>query len=462
MTIGKVAASMQQNDSGSFADKPRMAYLTKRFPRLSETFILDEILALERYGLNLRLFSLAHPGETLTQPDVASVKSTVTYLHHPGSKLRKVQNAVLTALSHLQIVRSHPRNYFKVLLYVALKRRSRTTVKHLIEAGRLADLIMKDDTRHIHAAFAHGPASTAHFASLLTGIPFSFSAHAKDLYLSAPDLMARKVAASSFVLVCSASAEREMNRLVAAHHDLGVRERGKNKVFLEYHGVNVDRFTPPSQKSSDSQSESDTTPDRTLQILAVGRLVPKKGYFDLLDALSGANSAGRNFTCRVIGSGPLKDQLLHKIKDLNLEDKVELAGARTHQEIVDEYCNSDIFVQSSIIVQDGDRDGVPNSVLEAMASGMAVVGTDVAGIPEVVIDGETGLVVPQQDPKALAKAIITLLDDSELRTTLGKKARLHTMNVLSRDVCNAAIARRFEAQMRVSPKQAATQAQVLP
>ena len=445
-----------KNPQDEIAKKPVVAYLTKRFPRLSETFILDEILGLELNGINLRLFALAHPGETVVQPDVAKVRSQVTYIHPPGGPTTSLTTGTKILYSHLRVALRYPLRYLGVVTYILRKRRSRSAIKHFFEAGRLADLAMRDDTAHIHAAFAHGPASTAHFVHLLAAIPFSFAAHAKDLYLSAPDLMARKVAAASFVLVCSGSAETEMKRIVAAHSVEDVRERGANKVILAYHGVNVERFSPSEHPAGEmplgSNGNIDLHPgDEPVRILAVGRLVPKKGYPVLLKALDTLARSGRSFSCRIVGSGPMKDQLLATLASLDLEAKVELVGARTQQQIVQEYRLADVFVQASVVTSDGDRDGIPNSILEAMASGLAVVGTDVAGIPEVIDHQHNGLVVPPQDPDALAVALAALIDEPNLRIHLGAMARQHTIKHLSRQGCNAEIARHFQAQLDNHP-----------
>lgn len=415
----------------------RLAYLTKRFPRLSETFILDEILGLERNGLPLQLYSLGHPGETKVQGDVAKVRSDVRYIHTPGSKLTRAKNTARIVASHLSVLRKHPRRYASVIAYVALKRRSRTAVKHLFEAGRFADLIERDGTGHIHAAFAHGPASVAHFASRLTGIPFSFSAHAKDLYLSAPDLLARKVAASSFVLVCSQSALGAVEDRVRAHHAPEVRQRGKNKPILAYHGVDIERFHPPLSERQEGP----------VRILAVGRLVPKKGYSTLIEALRIAKTSGGDFTCDIVGAGPLRAELESQAQDAGLQGIVRFVGALTQTEIAKRYTEVDVFVQASVVVSDGDRDGVPNSIMEAMATGLAVCGTDVAGIPEVIEDAKTGLLVQPADAVAMAQAIEALVSDEELRQRLGTAARAYTETHLARNRCNDDIAQVFRAYL---------------
>ncbi|MDA8391676.1 MAG: glycosyltransferase family 4 protein [Actinomycetota bacterium] len=422
-----------------------VAYLMKRFPRLSETFILDEILGLEAAEVRLRLFSLADPREAIVQPDVAKVTSAITYLHRNGkvvgaaggaNPIDTVRDAVDFARAHARVFRRHPRRYGAVLLYVARKRRHMSTLKHLVEAGLLADAVEREGCGHVHAAFAHGPASVAHFVHLLTGVPFSFAAHAKDLYLSAPDLLGRKVAAARFVLVCSSSAAREMARIVCSHPEASVRS-SVEKIVLAPHGVDVDRFRP-RHGGGDGDGGG-----RPAGILAVGRLVPKKGYPVLVEALAELAASGARFHCRIVGGGPMKEQLSSAISAAGLQDKVELVGALSQQQIADEYLEADVFVQSSVVVEGGDRDGIPNSVLEAMASGLAVVGSDVAGIPEVVSDGSTGMLVESGNPSALASALSQLVKDPSLRRRLGSAARERMVTELSREACIRPVAERF-------------------
>lgn len=439
------------------ARQASVAYLTKRFPRLSETFILDEILGLEAAEVPLRLFSLADPREAIVQPDVAKVTSVVKYLHRNGrvvgaaggaNPIDTVRDALDFARAHARVFRRHPRRYGAVLLYVARKRRHMSTLKHLVEAGLLADAVEREGCGHVHAAFAHGPASVAHFVHLLTGVPFSFAAHAKDLYLSAPDLLGRKVAAARFVLVCSSSAASEMARIVCSHPEASVRS-SVDKIVLAPHGVDVDRFRPRHDFGQDG-GEGDVA-GRPVGILAVGRLVPKKGYPVLVEALAELAACGARFHCRIVGGGPMKQWLSSAISAAGLQHKVELVGALSQQQIADEYLEADVFVQSSVVVEGGDRDGIPNSVLEAMASGLAVVGSDVAGIPEVVSDGSTGMLVQSGNPSALASALSQLVEDPSLRRRLGSAARERMVAELSREACIRPVAERFRRALEDAP-----------
>lgn len=415
---------------------PTVGYLTKRFPRLSETFILDEILGLEAAGVPLRLFSIADPGEGLTQPDVTRVASRVGYLHTGTGRCATARDYLRFARAHATLLRRDPRRWLAVAGHIAIARRHVSTLKHFLQAGALAADLERVGAGHVHAAFAHGPASVAHFVHLLTGTPFSFAAHAKDLYLSSPDILARKVAASEFVLVCSTSAADALTRIVAAHWDPAVRHH-TDKIVLAPHGVDTTRFTPPP-----------ATPPPVpgpLRVLAVGRLVPKKGYPVLLDALAELVSRGVSVRCRIVGGGALRGELAARATRLGLTRHVQFTGATTQQEIGEHYHWAEVFVQASVITADGDRDGIPNSVMEAMASGLAVVASSVAGIPEVVHDGQTGVLVAPGDPAALAGALHRLADEPARRAQLGAHANRYTVERLSRRVCLEPVVRRLLA-----------------
>lgn len=413
-------------------------YLTKRFPRLSETFILHEILGLEAAGVPLRVFALADAGEQLVQPEIARLRHPVTYLRGPGGTRGRLAHAVLLLTAHARLAGNRPGRYAAVLAYVLVKRRHLSTLRHFLEAGLLGHLVLRDGARHVHAAFAHGPASVAHLVHLLTGVPFSFAGHAKDIYVSAPNLLARKAAAASFILTCSGS---------AADYLAGAIGPAAGKVVLAPHGVDTDRFRPADKRRSPvTTSRLGTLPaEAPLQVLAVGRLTAKKGYPVLFEALSSLERAGRPVRCRVVGSGDQGDELRHLAGALGLARCVEFAGSRTQEEIAGLYRAADLFVQASVVLENGDRDGIPNAVLEAMASGLAVVASDVGGIPEVVRHGTTGLLVPAADPAELARAIATLDDDRLMVSRLGAAARRYVEENLSRRVLVQSIVPLFMA-----------------
>jgi len=404
-------------------DVARVAYLTKRFPRLSETFILDEILSLERAGVPLQVFAVADPVEQLSQPDVAQVRSSVIYLRQSG-RWRLVRGFVTSVLAHFRLVATDPARWRQALSAARQERAITGTIRPFIDAGRLAVQLRRTGCTHVHAAFAHGPASTARFAYLLTGIPYSFGAHAKDLYLSDRRELADKVADASFVLTCSMAAQQEL-----------VSQTGADaKIVLAYHGVDTERFAP---------GPAGAVADAPKRILAVGRLVEKKGYPVLLAAVRQLLDEGHEVRLRVVGGGPDQERLATLARELGLDRRVSFAGARTHQQIVAEYAQADLFVQASVVIADGDRDGVPNSLLEAMASGLPVVASRVSGIPEAIEDGVSGVLVPPGDPGALAQALARVVTEDGFADRLGVGARHRAIADFDRRTCAQALAPLF-------------------
>ena len=401
-----------------------VAYLTKRFPRLSETFILEEIIGLEDAGVPLRLYAIADPREGLVQPDVTRVVSPVTYLRSPGGARDRARVAGATIAAHSRLLARDPRRYLRIVAYIARERRHLSTMINFAQAGRLTLLVEADGARHVHAAFAHGPASVAHFVHLLSDMPYSFSAHAKDIYVSSADLLARKIRDASFVLTCSRSAHDAMTEIAGGD---------AAKILLAPHGVNTERFAPaPTPRD-----------DEGLRILAVGRLVPKKGYPVLLEALGQLVAQGRAVTCTIVGAGPEREDLESLASRLGISHHVHFLGALAATAVAASYHEADVFVQASVVMANGDRDGIPNSLLEAMASGVAVAASDVAGIPEVVTP-ECGLLVAPGDPAALAEALGRLQDEPELRARLSAAGRRRMIDSFDRRTCTGAIAPLFQ------------------
>ncbi len=420
-----------------------IGYLVKRFPRLSETFILDEILGLEAAGVDLRLFAIADPHEPVIQPDVARVRSPVTYLRADGWG-GAIGAGARALAAHGALFTRSPRRYLRLVAYIAVKRRHVSTVRHFLEAGSLALTLERQGATRVHAAFAHGPATVAHFVHLLTGMPFSFAGHAKDLYRSPPDLLARKVADAEFVLVCSGSAARTVRQVAGP---------AVSKIVLARHGVNTERFRPASRGYPGANGLLAATnglgpnvSPRPVRLLAVGRLVAKKGYPVLLQALARASTAGHAISLTIIGGGEERRPVEDLVKRLGLAGSVRMLGACTQQQIAAALGEADAFVQASLVLADGDRDGIPNALLEAMAAGLAVLATTVGGIPEVIVDGVTGLLVAPADPGALASALGRLAGDPALRADLGAAARAHAVTHLDRVQCARAIAPLFDGR----------------
>ena len=383
-----------------------VVYVLKRYPRLTETFILNEIRAMERLGERLHIFSLLPPEPPPHHPMVAEVRATV---HAPPDGWRA--KARVFAGAHLRMLGSVPLRYlgtFMLALGRTLSSRHPISLwRQFARAGVLAEMCRRQGVRHIHAHFANAPTSVAHFAHRMSGIPFSFTAHAKDIYLSRPAILRRHLRAAEFVATCTAYNAEFLRRIAPRLQP--------QRIHLVYHGIDLQNFAAADACAPRYR--------RRARILAVGRLVPKKGHEDLIAACAVLRDQGVDFECEIVGSGPLLDALRAEIGRHALADRVVLSGPMTHRELIVRYREADLFVLAPRIAEDGDRDGIPNVIAEAMAVGVPVVATDVSGIPELVRHGYTGLLAPSQDPRALAAQIKRLLEDRQLGTQLARAAR---------------------------------------
>jgi glycosyltransferase involved in cell wall biosynthesis len=384
--------------TGPDREGSRIGYLLKRYPRLSETFILHEILELERQGVDLQLFSLMDPLEQVTQESVSRVRAQVHYL--PGGW--KATAPIVRA--HLALFARNPLGYLYVAGYVLFRWRHAAGLKHFWRAGWLARELELAKVTHLHAHFAHGPATVAHFVHLLTGMPYSVTAHAKDIYTSQPDRLATRLRAARFVVTCTGYNERYLSDLV------GTAAAGR--IHRIYHGLDLSLFVPDQQECRDDCRVTGHT------ILAVGRLVEKKGFPYLIEAVRVLTEDGYSVRLQIVGDGDLKETLRALIDRNQLKDRAELVGPRSQQALISLYRQACVVVLPSIVTDNGDRDGIPNVLVEAMRVGRPVVSTNVSGIPELVIDGQTGLLVAPNSGTALARALGRVLDEPSLRANL--------------------------------------------
>ena len=378
------------------SDARRVAYLVKRFPRLSETFVLGELLEVRRQGLEVDLFALMDPGEATVQPAAAAIRSEVTYLLDPArpgrSWARLLRGALLQALHR-------PRGLCRVAWAVLSVHRSRPGVRHAVEGLWLAGELRHRGIDHLHAHFAHSPAAVAHAAHLAGGVPFSFTAHAKDLFTTMPRNLRLRAAAARFVVTCTAANATHLESVVGVE---------PTRLHVIRHGIELGRFTAVARQPD---------PGR---ILTVGRLVAKKGHADIAAALE-ALVPDRDLRWEVYGSGPLRDSLELLTPRLTAAGRAHLHGARVQDEIISAYARAAVFVLAPVVLDDGDRDGIPNVLVEAMACGVPVVATRVSGIPELISDGVDGLLVEPHRPDQLAGAIARLLDDPALARRLTER-----------------------------------------
>lgn len=371
-----------------------VAYIMKRYPRLTETFILNEIRAMERLGGRLHIFSLLTPEPPPHHPMVSEVVAPVYSL--PASFLGKCWGLLR---AHGAALAAAPIRYAQAfgngVLWSAQSSKPLSVWRQFLRAGFVATTSRQQGVRHLHAHFANAPSAVAHFASVMTGLPFSFTAHAKDIYLTPEKTIRRRVLAAEFVATCTAYNVRYLRGLAG--------EASAEKIHLVYHGIDLGLFKAPEESSPILPIS------RPKLILSVGRLVDKKGHDDLIEACALLRNRGHEFECRIVGEGPLRETLQSLIAKHDLQDRVTLAGAMNHGSLISLYQQADLFALSPRITEDGDRDGIPNVIAEAMAIGVPVVSTEVSGIPELVREGKTGLLVAPRDPEALCGAMEQVL-----------------------------------------------------
>ncbi|HEY3311937.1 MAG TPA: glycosyltransferase [Anaerolineales bacterium] len=398
-----------------------VAYILKMYPRFSETFILNEILELERQGVQVQIYSLVKPNDGRFHASLAKVQAKVTYLpEYPRSEFKA---QVWPAWRNL--LRRDAGRFWKIFWY-ALSHRNGVGLKQFMRACVLADRLLQEPVEHLHAHFASSATSVAMIAHLFTGIPYSFTAHAKDIYLKSidPNLQRDKLTQARFVVTVSDFNKDYLSGLVNGQGPSGAIRRVKGQaqpssqgisIRRLYNGINLEQFHPAPLPAANHTN-------RPL-ILSVGRLVEKKGFEDLILACAELHTRGLVFKCEIIGKGPREAALRELIARLDLSGTVRLVGPRPQDEIVSSYQNATIFALPCVVGEDGNRDGLPTVLLEAMATGLPVVSTQLTGIPEIVDDGETGLLVPEHDPAALANALASLLADPASRNRMGRQAQ---------------------------------------
>lgn len=370
-----------------------LAMLVKTWPKLSETFILEEVLGLERAGVALRLYALTPPSDEISHPVVASVRAPLVTVpppalrHVPGYLARHLSVAVAAPLRYVRALRAAWRE---------------DTLPEFLRGGWLAAQLARDGVAHLHAHFISTPAEVAAAASALGGLPFSISAHAKDIYTSRSADLQRRLRAACFTVTCTEANRRTLAALVP-----------EARVQRMYHGIDHRLFHPGQRQRAGGPP----------LLLAVGRLRAKKGLDTLIDACRLLRSRGLDFRCQIVGYGAEQERLQAQIVERGLGDTVQLLGKLAREQVIACYAQAAVFVQPSRVTADGDRDGIPNVLLEAMAMSLPVVATRVSGIPEVVRHHENGLLVEPDDAAALADAVAWILTHPVPAASLGRSAR---------------------------------------
>jgi glycosyltransferase involved in cell wall biosynthesis len=405
-----------------------VAFVLKGYPRLSETFIAQEIRALEELGLDIRIVSLRHPTDPATHPVHREIRAPVLYLpeylhQEPKRVLRGWRIA-----RRLPGYRAARRLWLKDLARDITPNRIRRFGQAVVLAAEAPETITR-----LHAHFMHTPGSVARYAAIMRGRPFSMSAHAKDIWTIPTWEKEEKLADADWTVTCTAG-HRE--------HLAGLTE--PDKVALSYHGLNLDRFSPRPGARADKDGRDTFNP---VVILSVGRAVEKKGYDVLLRALARIPSTV-HWRFIHVGGGALATKLHSFAKDLHIGDHVDFRGALAQESVLELYREADLFVLASRVADSGDRDGLPNVLMEAQSQGLACIATDTAAIPELIVDRETGRLVPPDHPQALADAIVEICGDPALRAQFGAAGERRVRQQFGMDAGLAVLAERFGIRRR--------------
>ena len=371
----------------------RIATLVKGYPRLSETFIAQEILGLERRGIAQTIVSLRHPTDKHVHAVNKAIAADVLYL----PEYLKDEPARVRAGRRWAEDRPAFPSLWKAFSADLARDRTINRWRRLGQACVLAREL-PGDIDWLHTHYLHTPASVARYTSILTGIPWSFSAHAKDIWTSPRWELREKLRDAAWGATCTRANLDYLRSLTAE----------PAAIHLVYHGLDFGDLPKPKRQAR----------GKVLRIASIGRAVEKKGYGDLLRALA---SLGADIDWRFdhVGGGPLSNRLKAQAERLGLAGRITWHGARERRFVFDILAKADLFVLPSRITASGDRDGLPNVLMEAQAMGVPVLSTAVSAIPELVTHGRTGWLVPEKNPPLLAEAIRTLVADAELRNRLG-------------------------------------------
>ncbi|WP_127600367.1 glycosyltransferase family 4 protein [Nitratireductor alexandrii] len=380
-----------------------IAVVLKCYPRLSETFVAQELLELERAGFRLTLVSLRHPTDKKTHPINDEIRARTLYLpeylhHEPGRVL-----AAWRKVRRLPGYRQARNNWLRDLRRDPSANRIRRFGQALVFAAEFPQ-----DAAWIYSHFLHTPSSVARYAAEMRQMRWSASAHAKDIWTSPDWEIQEKLAASDWTVTCTAGGARHLKSLAD----------DPDKVSLVYHGIDLSRFSPPA---APAYARDGSDPRDPARILSVGRAVTKKGL-DTLAAALARLPADLNWHWTHIGGGELSEALKAQVAELGLAGRVSLHGSMPQREVLAEYRKADLFVLPCRIAPNGDRDGLPNVLVEAQSQGLVCVSTPVSGIPELILDGETGFLVAPDEPEPLAVTIETLIRDPGLRRRIGEAA----------------------------------------
>lgn len=385
----------------------RVAYVMSRFPKVTETFVLNEILAVEAAGARVDVYPLLREQATVLQPGAAALVARARYLAFLSPSILASQawwlahrpRAYLGAAG--TIVRDGWGSPWFVLGGLAI----------LPKVAHASRRMVADGVTHVHCHFANHPATAGLIIHRLTGLPFSFTAHGSDIHLDR-HLLCRKVNEAAFVVTVARSNAEVIARECGA--------AATARIAVLRCGVDLGRFRPVERDPGPAASEDAGRPagEPRLDVVAVGTLHEVKGQSHLVEAIRRLVAASVDVRCELIGDGPDRAALEAQVRAAALEERVRLVGVLPHDRLAERLRAADVLVAASVPSSDGRREGLPVVLMEAMASGLAVVASDLSGIPELVEDGVTGLLTPPGDSAAICEALERLARDPELRNRL--------------------------------------------
>ncbi|MEM9732083.1 MAG: glycosyltransferase family 4 protein [Pseudomonadota bacterium] len=387
-----------------------IAVFLKGYPRLSETFIAQEILNLQKAGLELHLVSLRHPTDTKRHPVHFEITAPVTYLpeyvHDEWGRSLRAWRAARRLPGYGKA--------FKTWLRDLRRDRTRNRLRRFVQAMVAATEVAHDPkVRWLYVHFIHTPGSVTRYAAMMVGKPYSISAHAKDIWTSPDWELNEKLDDARWTVTCTRG---------GADHLAGLASRD-DKVKLLYHGLDLHRFPAPNRPPA---HRTGGDPGDPLHILSVGRAVEKKGLDTLLRALA-LLPKDMHWRFTHIAGGPLLADLKALGEELGLSKRLTFLGSQAQSRVLAEYGEADLFVLPCRIAADGDRDGLPNVIVEAQSQAVPVISSPISGIPELIEEGANGLLVKPDQPEKLAQAIIKLAQDPARRDAMGREgmARVH-------------------------------------
>lgn len=399
-----------------------IAIVLKGYPRLSETFIAQEIRELEKHGLPITLVSLRHPTDPKRHPIHDEIAAPVRYLpEYLHEEPLRVARSLWRAL-RLPGFGAALRVFLADLRRDFTRNRGRRFGQAAVLAAELGG-----DVVHLYSHFLHTPSSVARYAALMRGLTWSFSAHAKDIWTTPEWEKREKIADAQWGVTCTVYGCEHLRDLAPADR--------RDRVRLVYHGIDLTRFPEPPERSAAAGGP--------VTILSVGRLVPKKGYDDLIAAL-GRLPEDLDWRMVHIGGGDLREELEGRARAAGVAERITWLGAQSQETVIEQMREAEIFALMSRIDETGDRDGLPNVLMEAQSQKLACAATRVAAIPELIVDGATGLLVEPRDVEAMAAALQRLIGDPALRRRLGDAGFRRVHEVFSHESCIGSLLALFD------------------